>query len=88
VQYNPGPVTLATGPNLTASVSGVNPTGCGTDDGTITVSNVTGGTAPYRYRLEGTLGYQMGSTFPGQKAGSYTVYIRDDKNCEITRTIT
>jgi gliding motility-associated-like protein len=81
------PVTLTAGPTLAASVSGTNPTACGTDNGTITVSNASGGTQPYSYSLDGVV-YQSSNTFSGQRAGSYTVYIRDAKGCEITSTQT
>jgi|GEM_PF-4888867 len=81
------PVTLTAGPALTASVSGTNPTACGTDNGAITVNNATGGTAPYSYSLDGVV-YQSEPTFSGRPAGSYTVYVRDAKGCAITRTHT
>ncbi|MBD0257492.1 MAG: SprB repeat-containing protein, partial [Cytophagales bacterium] len=81
------PVTLTTGPGLSATVNGTNPTACGVDDGTITVNNATGGTQPYSYSLNGVV-YQGSNAFSGQKAGSYTVYVRDAKGCVITRTQT
>jgi hypothetical protein len=81
------PVALTAGPNLTASVSSTNPTTCGIDNGIITASNAMGGTQPYSYSLDGVV-YQSDNTFSGRKAGSYTVYIRDAKGCQITSTQT
>ncbi len=81
------PVTLNAGAGLTASVSGTNPTGCSTSDGTITISSVTGGTGPYSYSLNGVV-YQSGSTFSNLGGGSYTIYIRDSKGCQTARTQT
>ncbi|TXE11523.1 T9SS type B sorting domain-containing protein [Seonamhaeicola algicola] len=49
-------------------------------DGIITVSGVTGGTAPYMYSLNGVV-YQTGNIFNGLTNGSYTVTIRDANNC-------
>ena len=52
------------------------PAGCGLSTGTITVSGVTGGTAPYEYSLDGIV-WQSSNVFSGLAAGSYTVFIRD-----------
>ena len=52
------------------------PAGCGLLNGTITVSGVAGGTAPYEYSLDGVI-WQSSNVFNGLAAGSYTVFIRD-----------
>jgi gliding motility-associated-like protein len=52
------------------------PAGCGLSTGTITVSGVAGGTAPYEYSLDGII-WQSSNVFSGLNAGSYTVFIRD-----------
>ena len=49
---------------------------CGVPTGTITVSNVSGGTPPYSYSING-VNYQPGSTFSALASGSYTVTVRD-----------
>jgi gliding motility-associated-like protein len=60
---------------LTGNTS-TTPAGCGLSNGTITVTGVTGGTAPYEYSLDGIV-WQSSNVFSGLAAGSYTVYIRD-----------
>lgn len=57
-------------------------------NGVITVSGVSGGTAPYTYSLDG-LNFQPGVTFTGLTDGTYTVTIRDANGCVfITAPIT
>ncbi len=51
-----------------------------TTNGVITVSNVTGGTAPYEYSIDG-INFQPGLTFTGLTNGSYTITIRDVNDC-------
>lgn len=48
----------------------------GGNQGVITVSGVTGGTANYTYSKDGT-NYQVGNTFGSLTAGSYTIYAKD-----------
>jgi gliding motility-associated-like protein len=49
---------------------------CGVSNGSITVTNTTGGTGPYEYSLDGVT-WQSSNVFNGLAAGTYTVYIRD-----------
>ena len=49
---------------------------CNKNDATITVTSVTGGTAPYEYSLNGTT-WQTSSTFTSVAAGNYTVRVRN-----------
>jgi hypothetical protein len=58
------------------SLSKTDPTGCAAADGTITVTNVTGGAGTYEYSLDGT-NYQASAAFNGRGAGNYTVYVKD-----------
>lgn len=44
------------------------------------VANVTNGTSPYQYSLDGTT-FQSGNTFTGLDAGFYTVTIKDANGC-------
>ncbi len=65
--------------NRSASLTGIatsTPAGCGTSNGTITVTGVSGGTAPYEYSLDGII-WQSSNVFSGLAAGNYTVFIRD-----------
>ncbi|MBI5857634.1 MAG: gliding motility-associated C-terminal domain-containing protein [Sphingobacteriales bacterium] len=60
---------------LTANVAPT-PADCGTNNGTLTITGVSGGTAPYQYSLNGTT-WQASNVFTGLASGSYTVYVRD-----------
>ena len=53
---------------------------------TITVSGVSGGTAPYLYSLNGGA-YQTSNVFNNISAGSYTVNIKDANGCVVLRTL-
>jgi len=68
---------------ITAVVTGTNPTGCTTTDGTITISNVAGGTAPYEYSKDET-SFQTGAVFTNLSSGSYTLTVRDAAGCTAT----
>ena len=52
---------------------------CGNNNGTIT-ANVTGGTAPYQYSINGT-SFQTNNFFTGLVGGAYTLTVRDATNC-------
>lgn len=49
---------------------------CGIPNGSVTVTNVTGGTPAYEYSIDG-INWQSSPTFTGLAAGTYTVYVRD-----------
>ena len=58
------------------------------NDGTITVTGVTGGDAPYQYSIDG-VNFQTGNTFTGLTAGTYTITIQDANSCtSVTNDIT
>ncbi|WP_299991705.1 gliding motility-associated C-terminal domain-containing protein [uncultured Pontibacter sp.] len=59
---------------------------CGDSNASITVGEVTGGTAPFAYSIDGR-NFQTGKTFAGLAAGEYTITVQDDNDCEFTRTI-
>lgn len=48
--------------------------------GIIAVSNVSGGTPPYTYSLDGTT-FQTGNIFNGLPSGTFTITIKDANNC-------
>ena len=52
-------------------------------DGKIAIE-VTGGTAPYYYSLDGFATQQPGKTFDSLAEGEYTVYVKDANGCEIS----
>ena len=56
------------------------------NDGTITVSNATGGSGTFQYRLN-TGAWQSSSSFTGLTAGTYSVQIRDAVNTACEKTL-
>ncbi|OIQ30886.1 MAG: chromophore lyase [Bacteroidetes bacterium MedPE-SWsnd-G2] len=57
-------------------------------DGTITVTGVTGGDAPYMYSIDG-VNFQASNVFSNLTTGTYSVIIQDNNTCTfITNTIT
>jgi hypothetical protein len=75
-----------TQPNIVSFTSTpTNPTCNSSTDGSITVSSVSGGVAPYTYSIDGT-NYQTGTTFSNLSNGTYTVYTKDSSGCIRTTT--
>lgn len=57
-------------------------------DGTITVTGVAGGDAPYMYSIDGAT-FQSSNIFTGLTQGTYTITIRDANDCtSITNDVT
>ncbi|MGF1555385.1 T9SS type B sorting domain-containing protein [Paucihalobacter sp.] len=57
-------------------------------DGTITVTDVSGGSTPYTYSIDG-VNFQTGNTFTGLANGTYTITVQDSSGCaENINTIT
>ncbi len=80
-------VAAATGCcNFTAAAAATDAT-CAGNDGSIAVSIVTQGTAPYTYSIDG-VNYQQGATLSGLVAGVYDVYVRDANGCGDTVSVT
>ncbi|MFD3002428.1 gliding motility-associated C-terminal domain-containing protein [Pontibacter toksunensis] len=76
-------VTNVAGPVFTATAQSST---CSSSNGSITVGNVTGGTAPYSYSKDGTI-FQDGTTFSNLTAGEYTIVTKDANNCVSTRVV-
>ncbi len=79
------PVTVLNlpAPVLTATPS---PASCGLNDGTIT-ADATGGTGALSYSINGVT-FQVSNVFTGLAAGTYTVTVRDSRNCIATVPVT
>ena len=58
----------------------------GNNTGSVTI-NVSGGTAPYQYKLDAG-SYQSSATFSSLTAGSYIVTIKDANNCTTSQNVT
>ena len=60
----------------------VNPTGCATSDGSITVQgyNQFGQGGPFLYSMDG-VNFQANSTFSNLSAGNYTFFVQDPDGC-------
>ena len=57
-------------------------------DGIIEAQNVTGGTAPYEYSIDGVT-FGASPTFPNLTDGTYSITVRDDNGCTfVTNSIT
>jgi hypothetical protein len=82
---NTKPVTIlnSNGPLLTYTSTNAD---CGNNNGTIT-ANVTGGTAPYQYSIDG-VNYQSSNFFTGLIGGTYTVTVKDVNGCKNASLIT
>ncbi len=73
---------LCVGSTLTATSQTQSATGCGKNDGTITIT-ATGGVAPYQYSLNGGA-KQSSNVFSALAGGTYSVVIYDSKPCSFT----
>lgn len=58
----------------------------GGNDGTITVTGVTGGNGGYSYSING-IDFSSSNSFTGLTAGTYTVTIKDSKDCKIEKSV-
>lgn len=63
-----------------------NPTGCGAENGSITVS-ATGGRTPYQFSIDGST-FQANGAFSKLLGGGYTVTLKDANGCETTADVT
>ncbi len=72
---------------LTASVSEKTDPNCYGNTGSFAVS-ATGGTSPYSYSIDGGTVYQTESTFSNLAANTYTVKVKDSKNCTTEVSVT
>ncbi|WP_461489281.1 T9SS type B sorting domain-containing protein, partial [Pontibacter sp. HJ8] len=80
-------VTLANSPALTNVKVTTSPVGCGQSAGQVTISEVTGGTSPYAYSLDG-LNFSSSATLRDVAPGSYTLIVKDAKGCTFSAPVT
>lgn len=72
-------VTIIENPAVTGTAELIAPYTC-VSSGTITVTSVTGGNAPYSYSIDG-VNFQTSNSFVNLTQGTYTVIVRDASNC-------
>ncbi|SHI29715.1 SprB repeat-containing protein, partial [Arenibacter nanhaiticus] len=58
-----------------------------TQDASVEVQSLVGGTAPYTYSIDG-INFGASNTFAGLKDGNYTLTVKDANDCTATRPIT
>lgn len=75
-------VIVASSSGLTLTASTIT-SSCSTNNGTITAT-ATGGAAPLQYSINGVT-YQLSNIFTGLAPGTYTVYVKDNNGCIVTR---
>lgn len=73
------------GPQAAGSPTVESDTECNSNNGSITVTGITGGTGPYQYSRDG-VNFQASNQFTGLQNGSYTITVKDATNCQITIT--
>jgi hypothetical protein len=73
-------VTIASPPQIQATVLTTSPTCFGDTDGSIELTNVSGGAGGYTYSIDGT-NFQSGPQFSSLASGSYTIVVSDANNC-------
>jgi SprB repeat/Dockerin type I domain len=69
---------------VTATITPTNASNCTTADGKIDISNVSGGTPPYTYTINSNAA-TVNNT--GLLANTYTVCVRDNNGCKLTKMV-
>jgi parallel beta-helix repeat protein len=78
--YAPYTATAVIPVILNADVASTNVTWFGADDGTITITNPSGGYGTYEYSIDGGISWQSSGNFTDLAPGIYNVQIRDEAN--------
>lgn len=78
-------ITVGTVTGITSfTLNPITPDTCNKHVGSITASNVTGGTSPYQYNLNGGTNQSV-ATFSSLPAGLYTVTVTDNNGCSLAQ---
>jgi large repetitive protein len=80
------PPQLIPNGSITSDYNGEDISCFGIADGEIT-ANVSGGTPPYTYSLDG-ITYGSTLVFSSLSAGTYTIYYKDDNGCDTSESVT
>lgn len=78
-------VTGGSSPSAIASTP--SPASCGQNNGSLTLGNVTGGSAPFQYNFN-NLGFSSSTNYSNLSAGDYSLVVKDNFGCSFTTTIT
>jgi gliding motility-associated-like protein/uncharacterized repeat protein (TIGR01451 family) len=80
---NPVVISSAVAPSIT-NVSSSNPTDCGVNNGTISIT-ATGAGAPFLYSINNGSSFQASSSFTSLAAGTYQIIVKGNaSNCQTT----
>jgi large repetitive protein len=71
----------------TSIVITTTPSACSGATGSATLGAVTGGRAPYTYKVDAGL-FTFGTTYPNLAAGTHTLVVNDATGCSLTTTFT
>ena len=82
---NPGEGSVNFTANVPMTYDVAVSTACNGVGGSIAISNISGGAAPYEYYLDNVI--QPGLSSENLNDGSYTVLVSDNANCEFTQEI-
>ena len=63
------------------------PSTCGNSNGELTITGVTGGTAPYTYSVDG-VNFRTELAFTGLPAGQHTLTVKDANGCTYAAFVT
>ncbi|HOZ16125.1 MAG TPA: gliding motility-associated C-terminal domain-containing protein, partial [Tenuifilaceae bacterium] len=75
------PITIVEPLDIVISTVPTHVAGCnGDDDGALTI-NVSGGTAPYTYSIDGGVTFQPSNIFTNLTAGTYSIVVMDLNGC-------
>jgi SprB repeat len=72
---------------ITASITNADISCIGANDGTITISNASGGNGSFTYKLNSTISNLTGK-FTNLSAGTYFVSVTDANQCSLTSSVT
>jgi len=86
--YNAPNVAISNTGGATAVVVTPTDATCGQSNGTITISNVTGGVGPYTYDLNNTGTFTATTVYNNLAAGPYTVSVKDANGCTFIAPVT
>ncbi len=76
-------------PTITELAPTVINASCGLNNGSVEIRpNLTSGTGPFEYSIDGGTTFTNQSLYPGLAAGTFNYIIRDSKNCDASFSVT